>query len=331
MSSDEAQTYFEEATALAVDLNDTRANARIHAAYGRILANGGSADEYVGKLLEAKEIADRSNDISAQITMNAVLCDAYRLAGRMSDALAVNVEATNRAHEIVRFDSQTLGFDVEIWLSAMRGQTLVMLGRGDEARPYLDRILQLHVGQVHAIHYVIPSLAYIDFAWTRDYPNLAHEHANRAYSLALMSGDPYLRVCSQAARGLAHITARKFNSAIKDLSDALSFARQRRAGLESESRILADLSYAYSQTGEISLAVSTSREAIEVAINRNARVAECLARIVRGGLLIGQGKQEGSADLVRAEELIEETGAVILKPLLESATAASHDKESSGC
>jgi len=32
MSSDEAQTYFEEATALAVDLNDTRANARIHAA-----------------------------------------------------------------------------------------------------------------------------------------------------------------------------------------------------------------------------------------------------------------------------------------------------------
>ena len=77
----------------------------------------------------------------------------------------MNIEATDRAHEIVKFDRQTLGFDIDVWLTAMRGQTLVMLGRGDEARPFLDRILQLEDGQVDALHHVIPSLAYVDLAW----------------------------------------------------------------------------------------------------------------------------------------------------------------------
>ena len=150
--------YFEEAKQLALALGDMRANALIHAAYGRMLANGGSADEYVEKIREAKAIADQGNDPSVQITLKAVLCHALRISGRMSEALQMNIEAMDRAHEIGKFDRQTLGFDIDIWLTVMRGQTLVMLGRGEEARPFLDRILQLESGQVDAIHYVIPSL-----------------------------------------------------------------------------------------------------------------------------------------------------------------------------
>ena len=148
-----------------------RANALIHAAYGRILANGGSADEYVEKIREAKAIADAGTDPSVQVTLKAILCHALRLSGHMSEALQMNIEATDRAHEIVKFDRQTLGFDIEIWLTAMRGQTLVMLGRGDEARPFLDRILALDDSQVDTIHYVIPSLAYVDLAWSRGDPH----------------------------------------------------------------------------------------------------------------------------------------------------------------
>ena len=121
-----------------------RANALIHAAYGRILANGGSADEYVEKIRRSQSRSPmQGNDLSVQITLKAVLCHALRLSGRMTEALQMNIEATDRAHEIAKFDRQMLGFDVEIWLTVMRGQTLVMLGRGEEARPFLDRILQL--------------------------------------------------------------------------------------------------------------------------------------------------------------------------------------------
>ncbi len=59
-----------------------RANAPIHAAYGRVLAASRSADEYVAKLREAQALAG-SDDPSLVVTLNAVLCHALRLSGRM--------------------------------------------------------------------------------------------------------------------------------------------------------------------------------------------------------------------------------------------------------
>ena len=320
ISAQDALVYFEEAKQLAVALGDMRANALIHAAYGRILANGGSADEYVEKIREAKAIADQGNDPSVQITLKAVLCHALRMSGYMAEALQMNIEATEDAHKIVRFDRQTLGFDVEIWLTVMRGQTLVMLGRADEARPFLDRIIQLDSGQIDILHHVIPSWAYVDLAWTEGNIGLAQEHAERAFSLAIKSGNPYLRVYGQACRGLSHIVARRFTSAIQDLSDALSFARSRKAGLENEPRILADLANAHRLNGDDATALATVDEAIKVATERHARIPECLARIVRADLLLrsatSDGKAEGRQELERARALMRETGAVLFEKFI---------------
>ena len=241
IAADDAKVFFEEASRLAVSLGDMRANALISAAYGRILANGGSADEYVERTREAMALAEAGTDASVQITLKAILCHALRTSGRMSEALQMNTEAMDRAHEIAKFDRQTLGFDIEVWLWAMRGQTLAVLGRTDEARPFLDRVLELDEGHVDAIHHVIPSLAYVDIAWAEGNPVLAQTHAERAFSLAVKSGNPYLRVYAQACRGLALIIAGQLGGAIDDLSSALRFARSRKAGLENEARILADL------------------------------------------------------------------------------------------
>jgi hypothetical protein len=76
----------------------------------------------------------------------------------------------------------------------------------------------------------------------------------------------------------AHIVGGRLISAIEDLSDALKFARSRRAGLENEPRILADLANAYRLNGDIVTALSIVGEAIEVATERHARVPECLAQ-----------------------------------------------------
>ncbi len=320
----EALVYFDEAKELALALKDMRANALIHAAYGRILANGGSADEYVAKIREAKAIADQGNDLSVQITLKAVLCHALRLAGYMSEALQTNVEAAERAHEIVQFDRQTLGFDIEIWLTVMRGQTLVMLGRSEEARPLLDRILELDSSQVDPLHHVIPSLAYVDIAWAEGNAALAEQHADRAFSIAAKSGNPYLRVYAQACRGLSHIVAGRLTSAIRDLSEALLFARSRKAGLENEPRILADLANAYRLNGDVANALRAANEAIAVSTERHARVPECFARIVHACLLMQpdeHGRDAALGELARARALIEETGAAILEPFIEQAGA----------
>src|SRR5437588_3844773 len=308
ISAQDALVYFEEAKQLALALGDIRANALIHAAYGRILANGGSPDEYVEKIREAKTIADEGNDPSVQITLKAVLCHALWLSGRVREALQMNVEATDRAHEIVQFDRQTLGFDIEIWLTALRGRTLVVLDRLEEARPFLDRIIQLESSQVDALHYGIPSWAYVDLACAEGHIGLAQEHAERAFSIAMKAGNPYLRVYAQALRGLSHIAAARLTSVIEDLSDALSFARSRKAGLENESRILADLANAYRLNGDTATALTTVDEAIKVATERHARVPECLARIVRANLLLrsptGDQEAEGRQELEHARALM---------------------------
>jgi class 3 adenylate cyclase/tetratricopeptide (TPR) repeat protein len=328
ISAQDAVAYFEEAKQLALALGDMRANALIHAAYGRILANGASADEYVEKVQEAKAIIDRGNDPSVQITLKAILCHALRTSGRMSEALEMNIEAMDRAHEIVRFDRQTLGFDIDVWLTVMRGQTLVMLGRGEEARLFLDRILQLESSQVDALHHMIPSLAYVDMAWGEGNIGLAQEHADRAFSLAVKSGNPYLRVYGQACRGLSHIVSRRLTSAIQDLSDALIFARSRKAGLENEPRILADLANAYRLNGDCATALTTVDEAVKVATERHARIPECLARIVRADLLLrspSDQKAEGRQELERARALMRETGAVLFENFANTADV-EHDR-----
>jgi tetratricopeptide (TPR) repeat protein len=323
----DALVYFEEAKQLALALGDMRANALIHAAYGRILANGDSADEYVEKVREAKAIADQGNDPSVQITLKAILCHALRTSGRMSEALQMNIEAMDRAHEIVKFDRQTLGFDIDVWLTVMRGQTLVMLGRGDEARPFLDRILQLESNQIDALHHVIPGLAYVDIAWAEGNIGLAQEHADRAFSIAMKTGNPYLRVYAQSCRGLSHIVARRLTSAIEDLSDALSFARSRKAGLENEPRILADLANAHRLNGDADTALAIADEAIHVATERHARIPECLARIVRANLLLqsadGDQQAEGDQELERARALMRETGAMLFENFI-NATNLDH-------
>ena len=142
ISPQDARSYFEEAKKLALASGDMRANALIHATYGRILGASGSADEYVDKIREAEAVAGESIDASLRVTLKAVLCHALRLSGRMIDALVANTEALEHVGEIGKFDRQMLGFDIEPWLIALRGQTLVMLGRGDEARPYLDRVIR---------------------------------------------------------------------------------------------------------------------------------------------------------------------------------------------
>lgn len=323
ISPEDGRRYFEEARDLAIASGDMHACALIHAGYGRILAASGSADEYVEKIREAKALIGDSSNASLQVTLAAVLCHALRLSGRMIDALTVNTEALDHVDEVEKFDRQMLGFDIESWLIAMRGQTLVMLGRGGEARTHLDRVIEMGASRVDITHHVIPSLAYVDLAWAIGDVTLAERHAERAFSMAVKSGSLYLRVYAQACRGLSHTLAGRLDEAVDDLVDALGLARRRRVGLENEARILADLANAYCLKAEYDSALSAATEAITIATSRRIRVAECLARIVLAMALKASASKSADADceLNRADELVRETGVLIFAPLIKVARA----------
>ena len=108
---------------------------------------------------------------------------------------------------------EMLGFDVEPWLMAMRGQTLVALGRGDEARPFLDMVIALDSTQVDLTHHVVPSLAYVEWAWATQDIALAQKHSERAMQMAAKS-KPLSLVYALWSGGLSSITAGKANELI---------------------------------------------------------------------------------------------------------------------
>jgi adenylate cyclase len=167
----------------------------------------------------------------------------------------------------------------------------------------------------------------VELAWAEGNGRLAQEHADRAFSIATRTGNPYIRVYAQACRGQAHIVAGRLTSAIEDLSEALRFARSRKAGLENEPRILADLANAYRMDGDRARASATAEEAIRVATERHARIPEFLARIVRGQLLLcaagEQERAEGASEIERAKALMQETGATLFGRFLAADTPDS--------
>ena len=152
-----------------------------------------------------------------------------------------------------KFDRQMLGFDIEPWLIALRGHTLVMLGRGDEARPYLDRVIEMAAASVDVTHHIIPSVAYVDLAWTDGDAHLADRHSERAFSRAMKSGSPYLRVYAQACRGLSHIVAGRVDEAVRDLVDALGSRVGEKLTGRRSTLILAGLANTYRIKGDFTV------------------------------------------------------------------------------
>jgi adenylate cyclase len=114
----------------------------------------------------------------------------------------------------------------------------------------------------------------------------------------------------------------RFDAAADDVEKALSFARRRKAGLESEARLLTDLASAYRLAGDLDRAERTVTEAIEVASARAARVSECLARLVHVEVLLQANRAEPAGlELRKVRALIEETGAGIYENLARDLSA----------
>jgi adenylate cyclase len=319
MSAEEAQGWFEDGRRLALATGNLSANAWVHAAYGRNLAVRGSADDYVARTREAFDLATTANNRGVEAMLQAQLSQAIRLAGHLDKALQANIEASNLVGVISEVDRQLLNFDVDRWLIVMRGQILVLLGRFDEARSYLDRMLQADTDPI-TLHLV--SVAYVDLARGQDDKDLADFHAERVMAMAADTGSPYVRVAALACRGVSHLISQRFAAAVDDLEKALAFARSRKAGLESEARILADLANAYRLNGDLEQARRTAAEAIEVATARAARVPECLARIVYAEVLWQAGETERTVlELQKVRALMEETGARLYGPLVRDLSA----------
>ena len=283
LAAADVQTYYNEALAIAVSLNDMRAVTLVTAAYGRALASTGLATEYVDTVSQAMDRLDPAKHAGLQVLLSAIRCHARWLAGDLRGALADNDVALAQVDRVEAQDEQTLGFRVATWVKGMRSKVLAMSDRCDEARRLAEEMIAADEATVDTLHRILAHGTLVDVAWGRKDAELARVHGAIAQALGEKSGNPYLNVYGLSFGALGLGLAADYTGAAGLLTEALRFARQRRAGLENEARMLCDLAWVQQRAGLADRARDTAEEAASVARRRGATIALAYAEWLLNG------------------------------------------------
>jgi adenylate cyclase len=304
MTAADVEPYYQEALGIATSLGDMRGVTLLTAAYGRALASSGSAADYVATVSQAMEGLDPVRHVGLRVLLSAIRCHARWLAGDLHGALADNDFALANAEKVEAVDEQTLGFRVLTWIRGLRSKLLAMMGRTAEARQLAEEMIGADEVTVDPLHRVLAHGTMLDIAWGQQDAALAAEHGKRAHEISEKTGIPYLIVYGRAFQALALALQGEHSAATTLLVDALSFARERHAGLENEARMLCDLAWVQQRAGLADRARVTAEEAAAVARRRGARIWQAYAEWLLHGPSAPQFKQ-----------LVEETGARVLTGL----------------
>lgn len=328
--AEEADPHAEEALHYARKFADDETGPELLMHYGRFKAQMGPADLYAAVMEEA--LATPTTDLGRTATFQGCLAQAHWMSGFLLKAeaacdAALKLLATRQqqgVNGIVGLDLQphTL-FDVELWIKCMKARILVWLGHSDKAGILLGEVSRAEgTNWETPIVQSIAHLASVELACYRSDRVAAREHAQRLCVYADQSDIPYLRVYALFATACAKTCAGACADAVRDLQAALEFAAAMSAGRENQSHLLAELGYAQYRSGYFDEAAETARAAIEMARDRRHRTAECLACMVHAaGTALSKGtttKLGADEYFGRAEDLICQTGAVLLAPRLET-------------
>jgi adenylate cyclase len=332
MPAEEAKLYAEEALQFAREAGDRQHEVRLLGAYGRIMAAGGKADDYVRLVREALALSEPGANPESDLLLNGLLCQACSRAGLPREALAasdaaleaIDVPGDPNAGAILGHSvEQMVGFNVAHWARCLRANPLIALDRLEEAELWLARLLQIEDSRIEPIIQYIPHWLATDLAWHRGTAAVARWHAAEVVRYAEQSAVPYLGVKALLCEGLAASTAGDFAAAEQHILAALATARQSGAGLDYEARLLALLTDTYTRAGDVARAIRTLAEARATARRRTDRYAELHASIVGAIALAVRGRTERIGESIallrEADNLIILTGTAVFRGMRDRA------------
>jgi class 3 adenylate cyclase len=319
ISAEEVAPFAKEATDLAREMKDSVSEVLIIAGYGRISAGTGSADDYVKQVLRAIELSS-SADPSVRIMLQVFLCQAYGYAGKLREALEANDTALEHVGDIKKSHEAMIGFDVGRWIESLRARLLVRMGSFSAAKQSIAKLISNEKEHLDPAIQFIPHLAAVELAWLTQDGTLADLHCARLDEIAESTGIPYVAVYATACKGLALSLSGDHVAAIDKLETAIRLATEVYAGLEYESEMLAFIAEIHLRSDRPAAALRMAEKAMAVSTDRRARLAECRATIILARALIegelNHANHQASEMLVRAQRLIDETGAMAYQALL---------------
>jgi class 3 adenylate cyclase/tetratricopeptide (TPR) repeat protein len=320
MSASEARPYAEEALRFTSEAGDSVQGSLLLAGYGRIIAAGGRADEYVNLCRQALSHLGNDENDSLNALLHGMYAQSLVRAGRLREALssidtglerlrACRCSATHL--EQTAYIRGRTGIDADYWLRALRPLVLVWLGRFTDADAAIAGMEQ-RKGELADVRF-IPHMAATDMAYWLQDPAAGKQHAAMISALAEQSKSHYMRVMAMLGSGKAMTAGEDFEAALSSFKEALRYARSRHAALDFEPQLLsliADVTY---RNGANDEALVLAFDAIKIAQDKTNRVAECHASLVGVMALLATGargaESRAASLLAAAEQLVEISGA----------------------
>jgi tetratricopeptide (TPR) repeat protein len=148
-------------------------------------------------------------------------------------------------------------------------------------------------------------------------PEGALEHARHGVDIAERCGGAFWRCIAHQCLAIAHVLRGEWDDALAAIEHALSISRKRDVGLEAEPMSIAILARVHLGRDDAQAALAAADEAIALACERGTKGWEIYARRHRAqALLAAEDGQAAAAELKRALELVEITGARAFEPRL---------------
>jgi adenylate cyclase len=317
MSAQEAAPFAEEATTLARELGETVSEVLILAAYGRIIASTGSADTYVELVQRALELSGRTSP-GARALLHAFLCQAWGHAGKLREALQANTAVLEDLDKIEPAYEAILGLNIKRWVGGMRARLLIRSGQAAAGKSIAEELIAEEAAHPDPAVQFMPHLILVELAWLTNDPTLARRHAARVADIGRVSANPYVGIYAEASGGMALALEDDPMAAVQRLEKANSLATEIYAGSEYRADILAFLAEIQLRSGRVSESRRFAEQAIGVARERGARLAECRATIALARVHdLSGARSEAQQHFARARVLIEETGAEAYHALLQ--------------
>jgi len=315
----EAAGIFEEGRQLAEENRDLRTLAALHGTYGvvRGLA-GGDSDEYLRYSREAARVADQTEDQGLQLAGRGILACACLYAGRLAEGIKVCDTACQRLPADPTLGAEFTGFSPFLTILFAQAWTLTRLGRLNEAAAVCEGAETLV--RAHGDNEVLTWLeagprSEMDVIF--DNAAAASDHARCALEAGERSATPEVRMAALRAFGTARRLNAQRDEAVAALQEAVS-ATLSGVNRGSEGWYRAELAEALVGRGDLDRAEHEAQAAVTVAHAQHFRCDEIRANLALAHTVLRRAGAEALAHveqaLVRAQELIDETGARLYQP-----------------